>query len=260
MTSVASTYSSLIYQLNPDNSVSPVSVTNPFPIYDAYLNPVVTTWNSSTAVNSVIVFPTAGMDTVALTINPTGTFVTGSLIFEVFDGAAWISVKSARLSSYNTDSTFTLPNSTLQGWTVPAAGYPQFRVRLTTAITGTSPSAVITGIVSSAPDTSIVTVGLDPTQAMHPGGITLQAEQVLAVGASSVQSAVTQTTTSRVVLSSTTGCWVAFGSSPTASAATGSIYLPPNVISTPYVVTGGVTKIAVIQASAAGSLSIQESL
>ena len=228
-------------------------------VCSVYMDPIVIAWSSATALNTAVAMNTAGMDTVALTISPSGTFTAGSVIFEVYDGAAWVYIKSARLSSYNTDSTFQLTNSTLQGWTVPTAGYPQFRFRLATAITGTG-VATVTAIVSGAPDTSIVTAGLDPAQALHPGALTLTAQQFLAVGATSAQSAVVNASTNRVVLTSTTGCWVAFGSNPTASAAAGSIYLPPNVVSPAYTVTPGTTKIAVIQASAVGSLSIQESV
>ena len=228
-------------------------------VCSVYMDPSVTTWNNATALNTAVAMNTAGMDTVALTISPSGTFTAGSIIFEVYDGAAWVYIKSARLSSYNTDSTFQLPNSTLQGWTVPTAGYPQFRFRLSTAITGTG-VATITAIVSGAPDTSIVTAGLDPTQALHPGALTLNAQQFVAVSGSSAQSSAVNASTNRVVLTSTTGCWVAFGSNPTASAAAGSIYLPPNVVSPAYTVTPGVTKVAAIQASGAGSLSIQESV
>ena len=140
------------------------------------------------------------------------------------------------------------------------AGFPQFRYRLSAALTGTTPQALITTIVSSAPDVSIVTAGLDPQQALHPGALTLQAQQFLAIGASSAQSAAVQATTNRVVLSATSACWVALGANPTASAAAGSIYVPANFPMPPIVVTPGVTKIAVIQASAAGSLSIIESV
>jgi hypothetical protein len=230
------------------------------PIIDAYGQPVVATWNSGTAANTALTSTTSGMDCVAVTIIPSGSITGGAVIFEVFDGANWVPIKCARESSYNTDSTYSLVGiSTIQGWTIPAAAFPQARARLLSAITGTG-SIVITSIVSSAPDVSVVTAGLDPQQAMHPGVQTLQAAQVIAVGAASVQSAAVQSTTNRVTLTSTTGAWIAFGTSPTASAAAGSIYLPPNVVSPPYAVTSGVTKIAVIQASAAGTLSIQESL
>ena len=238
----------------------PIGPANGFPIQDAYYAPQVATWNSVTALNTALTSITAGMDCVAITIQPTGTLTGGSVIFEVYDGANWVPIKCARESSYNTDSTYVLAGtSSIQGWTIPAAAFPQARARLSSVITGTG-SILITTIASSAPDTSVVTAGLDPNQALHPGALTLQAEQVVAVGAASVQSSAVQTTTNRVVLSSTTGCWVALGSNPTASAAAGSIYVPPNFPMPPIQVTPGTTKIAVIQASAAGSLSIIESV
>ncbi|HEX8894459.1 MAG TPA: hypothetical protein VF783_14105 [Terriglobales bacterium] len=238
-----------------------VSQGNPLPVFDAYVAPQVVTWTSATALNTAVAMNTAGMDSVAVTIQPSGTFTAGAITFEVYDGANWVPIKCARESSYNTDSTYSLISaSSIQGWTVPVAGFPQFRYRLSTALTGTSPQALVTSIVSSAPDVSVVTAGLDPQQALHPGALTLQAQQFLAVGAASAQSAVVQAATNRVVLSSTTACWVAFGANPTASAAAGSIYVPANFPMPPIAVTGGTTKIAVIQASAAGSLSIIESV
>ena len=240
-----------------------IGLDNGLPILDSYQAPLVSTWNSASAAGTsgvALTCNTQGMDCVAVTIIPSGTLTGGSVIFEVYDGANWVPIKCARESSYNTDSTYSLSGaSTIQGWTIPAAAFPSTRARLATAITGTG-SIVITAIASSAPDVSVCTVGLDPQQAMHPGVLTLQTQQVVAVGAASVASNAVQATTNRVVLSSTTGCWIAFGSAPTASAAAGSIYLPPNVISPPYTVTPSVTKIAVIQASAAGTLSIQESI
>ena len=246
--------------LDANNNPQAISNNSPIAMIDAYQAPSTLTWNSSTALNTTQTWNTAGMDTVALTISPSGTFTAGTITFEVYDGAAWIAVKCARLSSYNTDSTFTLTGASLQGWTVPAAGYPSFRVRLSQAITGTSPSALITAIVSSAPDTSICTVGLDPLQSSHPGVLTPQAYQFVTVGASSVQSSAVQALTNRVVLCSTTGAWIAIGSSPTATAGAGSFYLPPNVYSPPIYVVSGTSKIAALQASAAGSLSIIETL
>jgi hypothetical protein len=236
------------------------SPSNPIAIYDGYLPPGVNTWTSATALNAAVSMNTAGMDSVAITIQPSGTITAGAVTFEVYDGANWVPIKCARESSYNTDSTYNLAGAnSIQGWTVPVAGFPQFRYRLSAALTGTTPQALITTIVSSAPDVSIVTAGLDPQQALHPGALTLQAQQFLAIGASSAQSAAVQATTNRVVLSATSACWVALGANPTASAAAGSIYVPAN-FPMPIVVTPGVTKIAVIQASAAGSLSIIESV
>ena len=155
--------------VNLDIGGSTVSTSNPVYMADAYMAPTINTWTNTTVLNTAITMNTAGNDTVALTINPTGTITAGAVTFEVYDGAAWFAIKCARLSSYNTDSTFSAIGATLQSWTVPVAGFPQFRVRLSTALTGTSPTLVITAIVSSAPDTSIVTVGMDPAAPLPAG-------------------------------------------------------------------------------------------
>ena len=77
---------------------------------------------------------------------------------------------------------------------------------------------------------------------------------VVAVGAASAQSAAVPANIHKVMLTSTTGCWVAYGVNPTASAAAGSFYLPADcevVLS-----AHPSQKFAVIQASTAGSLSV----
>ncbi len=92
------------------------------------------------------------------------------------------------------------------------------------------------------------------------GVVTMQAAQVVAIGSTSAASAAVQAGTTRVILTTTADCWVAFGSTPTAVAnTTGNIFLPAGVPSYPIAVTPGVTKIAVIQATSVGYLSIVES-
>lgn len=237
------------------------SINSPFCVEDAYQAPNTFTWTSTTSLNTTVSFPTQGMDCVALTISPTGTITAGAVTFEVFDGFNWFPIKSARESSYNTDSVFNAVGATQTAWTIPCAAYPQFRVRLSTALTGTTPQLQFGAIVSSAPDTSVVTCGLDPLQTLHPGAVNVQGSpQFLTVGATSVQSSTVGANTSRVLLTATTGCYVAIGASPTATVGAGSIYVPPNIVMYPIVVTPGVSKIAVIQASAGGNLTITESL
>jgi hypothetical protein len=81
---------------------------------------------------------------------------------------------------------------------------------------------------------------------------------VVAVGASSAQSAANTAVGVRVVrLCATVACWVEFGPNPTATATTSS-YLPANFPEYFVVAGNGTEKVAVIQASAAGSLSITE--
>lgn len=90
--------------------------------------------------------------------------------------------------------------------------------------------------------------------------IIFKTSQVLAVGASSVQSSAVGADTTRVILSTTCDCWVAVGSNPTAVANTaGSFFLSSGSQSYPIVVTAGSTKIAVIKANIDGYLSIIES-
>ena len=83
-------------------------------------------------------------------------------------------------------------------------------------------------------------------------------QQVLAIGASGVASAAVNAATSAVLLSATIGCWVQISSAPTAVAgAAGNFYVPAGVMPVAIAVAPG-SKVAVIQATAAGSLSIIE--
>lgn len=141
-----------------------VTNTNPVPILDGYQNPVSTTWNSATALNTASSATTAGYDTVVCTLVPSGTITAGQIIFEVYDGTTWLPVKAARTNSYYTDQGYSLIGSPAGSlaWQVDVAGFPQFRARLSTAIVGAG-SVAVTLVTSSAPNTSLVTIGIDPT-------------------------------------------------------------------------------------------------
>lgn len=84
--------------------------------------------------------------------------------------------------------------------------------------------------------------------------------QNVAIGATSAQSSAVNASTKRIVMSASSACWVALGSDPTAAAHDGAFYLPADGQSYPFSVVPGVTKIAVIQDSADGYLSIIESM
>ena len=153
-----------ITTLDSSGNIEIVSQANPLPMIDAYSAPITATWTSATSVNTAITLQTAGMDTVALTIIPAAGITGGAITFNVFDGYNWFPIKCARQSSYATDSTFNLAGSPgQQSWTIPAAGFPQVQVILTSVITGTG-NVTLSAITSSAPDTSVVTCGLDPYQ------------------------------------------------------------------------------------------------
>lgn len=146
-----------------------VSATNPVPIYDAFQAAQTASWTSATAVNTAFTVNTAGYDTVIYTIAPSGTITAGAISFQAYDGTNWLAIKAPRTDSYLTDTVFSLSGSPgLHSWQLPVAGYPSVRALLSTAISG-SGSVGMVGIVSSAPDVSLVTVGLDPNQPLPPG-------------------------------------------------------------------------------------------
>jgi hypothetical protein len=140
----------------------------PVPVVDAYQAPVSAAWTSATALNTALTLNTQGYDTVIFTIAPSGTLTGGAITFECFDGTNWISLKAPRTDSYLTDTTFALSGAALHSWQLPVAGYPQVRARLSTVIAG-SGTASLVAIASSAPDVSLVTVGLDPNQPLPAG-------------------------------------------------------------------------------------------
>jgi hypothetical protein len=145
-----------------------VSTTNPIPIFDAYQAPVAAAWTSATALNTAETLNTQGYNTVIFTIAPSGSVTGGAISFEVNDGTNWIPLKAPRTDSYLTDAIFQLNGAGTHSWQLPVAGYPTVRARLSTAIAGTG-TVNLVGIVSSASDVSIVTVGLDPNQPLPAG-------------------------------------------------------------------------------------------
>ena len=161
------TGANLIGAVNLDLGGSVVSVTNPLPVIDAYTAPSANAWTSATALGTAAAVTTGGYDTVIVTLVGNAALAGGGVAFEVFDGASWIAVKAASVSDYTTTASAALSANMNKGYQVPVAGFPQFRVRLASAIT--AGGLTVTTIASSAPDTSIVTVGLDPAQPLPPG-------------------------------------------------------------------------------------------
>jgi len=157
-----------------------VSATNPVPIIAGYAAPATASWSSATAANTALTVNTAGYDTVVVTFVPTGTITAGHVSFQIYDGVNWLPVKAARTESYNTESGYALTGAT-RAWQVPVGGFPKFQVLLDTAISGAG-AVAFTAITSSAPDTSVVTAGLDPAQPLPAGTNTLGA--VLQAGSS----------------------------------------------------------------------------
>jgi hypothetical protein len=88
---------------------------------------------------------------------------------------------------------------------------------------------------------------------------TVDTVQVVAVGATSAQSASLNSASVALSLCANTNCWVQFGSNPTAAAHTApAFYLPAGTERRFCIDKNAVSKIAVIQDSAAGYLSLIE--
>lgn len=122
-------------------------------------------------------------------------------------------------------------------------------------------SAKLRGLIKILADVWVDAKNALTVDVLSTGGVVSSAaQQVVAVSGTSAQSAAMNAASTRAILTSTTDCWVAWGSNPTAAVATtGNIFLTAGVPSYPISVTGGTTKFAAIQVSAAGYLSILES-
>jgi len=144
------------------------------------------------------------------------------------------------------------------GWSV-IQWLGRIAVALTTLTRGTGNTDANTQRVTLAADGPGVTqlTAISTAQTISVG-----TSQVVAIGATSTQSAVIGAGRNRVVLIPTVDCWVALGANPTAAKAAGSFFLAAGAQSYPISVTPGTTKIAVLTdaSGATGSLSVIESV
>lgn len=102
------------------------------------------TWTTSTTVNTTLLQSTVGYATAIVTSVETGTTTTaGALIFEGYDGTNWWPINGQQVGSFVVQSSYTLLNNANVAWTFDVAGFQQFRVRLSTAITGTGTPQVV---------------------------------------------------------------------------------------------------------------------
>lgn len=138
---------------------------------DSYQFPTLSsaTWVAATALNTTLAQSTVGYGTVLVSTVETGTTTTaGALTFEAFDGTTWWAIPGQQIGSYTLQNSYTLVNGTNIAWQFDVAGFQQFRVRLSTQITGTgTPQVVVNLQPMAAPNDITPTVGwgqqLDPT-------------------------------------------------------------------------------------------------
>ena len=115
------------------------------------------TWTTSTTVNTTLANTSAiGFGTATVTTVETGTTTTaGALTFEVYDGTNWWAVNGQQLGTYTIQSSYTLVNNTNIAWQFDIAGFQGFRVRLSTAVTGTGTPQVVVILQIQANDNNI---------------------------------------------------------------------------------------------------------
>ncbi|RWZ78913.1 MAG: hypothetical protein EOT05_04190 [Candidatus Microsaccharimonas sossegonensis] len=117
-------------------------------------------WTSATAVNTTLMLVVTDLNVATLTMSNTATMTAGVLTFEVSpdSGTSWFSIAMARIDSYTVETTYTLNTIANRAWSTSVDAFTNFRVRLSTAITGTG-TATLKIAAQSAAVEPIVTIG-----------------------------------------------------------------------------------------------------
>jgi hypothetical protein len=207
------------------NQGTAAAVTAGWPVIGGQLAETTASWTSATTVNTALALTVIGYNTVAVSLNQ-GTTITGGVVtFEVSDtvaGTNWYPIQGAQEQSFVSGSTYTLQQSVNQGYSFDVSGWVQFRVRLSTVISGTGTVAV--GVIAQAAACeSTVTIGgtvtvgnatLAVTQSTSPWVVSLTSTTITGTVA------VTQSTSPWVdnltqVASTVLGTPQSFGTAPT---------------------------------------------
>jgi hypothetical protein len=117
------------------------------------------TWTSATSLNSTLSAGTINNGaSLIVTVRTTTTITAGALTFEASDdGSNFFTVQCARTDTGAGESTYTLVASTSQAWHCYTSAWARFRIRLSTAITGTGSATLLT-TPNAAAGASLVTV------------------------------------------------------------------------------------------------------
>lgn len=140
------------------------------------------TWNSATALNSAVSVNVAGYANVAFGISSTGVISSGVISFEgSTDGATFVPVSAVAIGFTNNGTTsVTLPASN-NIWQMYVGGLTQFRLRLSTVITGAgTESLTLAATVAPAEFQQVVAqasgLNLHVNADVLPGATTAQAD------------------------------------------------------------------------------------
>jgi hypothetical protein len=120
------------------------------------------------------------LNTVSVTMSNTSTMTAGVLTFEVSPdaGTTWFPVAMARIDSYTAETSYTLNTVANRAWSTSVDAFTNFRVRLSTVITGTG-TATVKVIAQLFAIEPIVTVG-------QSVAASLQTTSTLATGANTI--------------------------------------------------------------------------
>lgn len=94
------------------------------------------TWTSSTNQNTSIASLAFGYSSALVTCQVTGTISGGVIVFEGFDGINWYPISANEALGGATDQNYTLTGGNM-AWFVNIIAFTQFRVRLSTVVSGT---------------------------------------------------------------------------------------------------------------------------
>lgn len=150
-TAAAVADASLVVALSP-NSPLPTGTNNIGSVNYEQTTESTAAWTSSTTVNTTLAQTITGYGTVTVTFNQGSTITGGVVTFEVSDtvaGTNWYPISMISSAGATVPSTtYTLQQSTNASYQTNVAGYVQFRVRLSTVISGTG--TVNVGIAANA--------------------------------------------------------------------------------------------------------------
>lgn len=123
-------------------------------------------WTSATTVNTANSISVVGFNTVTVAMANTSTMTAGVLTFEVSPdgGTNWFPIAMARIDSYTVENAYILNTVANRAWSTSVDGFTNFRVRLSTVITGSGTANVFV-TAQAMPIEPVVAAGqLDPAQ------------------------------------------------------------------------------------------------
>lgn len=143
------------------NSLPVVIATNQtaLPITGSQTAASTVAWTSGTIVNTANTIPIVNLNTVTVSVSNTSTMTGGVLTFEVSpDGTNWFQVAMGRIDSFTVETSYSLTTIANRAWSTSVDAFTNFRVRLSTAITGSGTATVIIAAQLFAIE-PIVTIG-----------------------------------------------------------------------------------------------------